>query len=100
MANEQGEGWRVPHPAPDNPRLTPLPLRAGLQPLRLQHPPQSTMTRTYIACTEGKSAEELQSLTHLAQETQWRYRELASGHEHEQMMPVELAALLDSLVTL
>jgi len=55
------------------------------------------MARTYIACIEGKSPEELQALAQLHQGPQWRYRELATGHEPEQTMPVELAALLDSL---
>jgi pimeloyl-ACP methyl ester carboxylesterase len=96
-AQQQGDGWRVPHPAPDDARLTPLPLKAGLQPLHLHHPPLSTITRTYIACTEGKSLEELQVLAQFGQDPQWRYRELATGHEPEQTMPLELAALLDSL---
>jgi hypothetical protein len=76
----------------------PFPLKAGLQPLHLAHQPALTIARTYINCTEGKSPEELQATAHLRHDSQWRYHELATGHEPEQTMPQELASLLDSLV--
>jgi len=101
VAREEGDGWRVPASVSGitDSRLTPMPLRAGLQPLHLTGSLPLHIHRTYICCTADKSPDELQTIrAHYQRAPDWHYVELASNHEPEQTMPDELAIRFHTLV--
>ena len=101
VAREEGDGWRVPASVTGitESRLTPMPLKAGQQPLHLTRSLPLRIPRTYICCTADKSPGELETVRAQYQHTsEWHYVELSSGHEPEQTMPDELAARFHALV--
>jgi pimeloyl-ACP methyl ester carboxylesterase len=98
-AQAYGEGWRVPHDPPDAPRMTPHPLKTGLQALTVKNPAVKALSRTFIYCTEGK--EEMATgfaITRAAEraraDSSWRYLELHTGHVPTETVPRELAGVL------
>ena len=78
-----------------NAHLTPHPLRAFTDPVRLRHRDTFADRRTYIACTRPDG---LRPPTPMAQRVQaesgWHYRELATSHDAMVTAPRELAELL------
>jgi pimeloyl-ACP methyl ester carboxylesterase len=101
-ARAYGEGWRVPHDPPDAPRMTPHPLKTGVQALAVKNPAARALPRTFIYCTEGK--EEMATgfaITRAAERAKtagsWRYLELPTRHVPMETAPLELAATLHGI---
>jgi pimeloyl-ACP methyl ester carboxylesterase len=101
-AQAYGDGWRVPHDPPDTPRMTPHPLRTGVQALAVKNPAAKALPRTFIYCAEGK--EEMATgfaITGAAQRAKadgsWRYLELPTRHVPMETEPLELAAALQGI---
>jgi len=106
-ARTKGDGWCIPPPVPETlpddldpdvrwvlSRMVPQPLRTFTQPVRLTSS-ASTVPRTYVYCTGGKSGQPLPPYVDRARsEPGWVYRELAAGHAAHVTAPNDLADLL------
>jgi pimeloyl-ACP methyl ester carboxylesterase len=81
-----------------NAHLSPHPLRAFTDRVRLRHPDEFADRRTFIACTgpDGLSPDEFTRamVERVRAETGWRYREMATSHDAMVTAPHELADLL------
>jgi len=77
------------------PRLTPMPLRAWQEPVRLRNPRAAEVGGTVIACSRGSSRpDHVSRLRRLATEQDWGYAELESGHDAMITHPDQVAAIL------
>ncbi|HUP10417.1 MAG TPA: alpha/beta hydrolase [Caldimonas sp.] len=108
LANEHGDGWRVPqNPMPPD---TPAPIvewavpRRKAQPLKtLQQPARiggavERLPRAYIYCTRVGPGDVFRRFAERARaDPSWRYRELDASHNPHLTMPETLADLLDAL---
>lgn len=101
------EGWRMAIPEPakfgvTDPlqadwlrrRLTPHPLRAYTEPLQLRRPLGNGLRKTYIAVTDPWYAPLAEVRERIRRQTDWEWRELASGHDAMVTAPAALADLL------
>jgi len=79
-----------------NSKMTPHPIRAFSDPVRVTDPDRFAGRRTFVLCSEGKDATsaEVQTALRVQAEPAWRYRELATGHDAMITKPSELAELL------
>lgn len=76
--------------------LVPHPARTYLDPVRFRTPAARELPRTFIRCTLYQGP--FETFARRARtEAGWRYRELASGHDAEVMVPRELAQILTEL---
>jgi pimeloyl-ACP methyl ester carboxylesterase len=100
IAEQYGDGWRVPHNPPDAPFRTDHPLNTAFQAVHLQHPDALALPRTFIFCTEGKEPGNpimspiAQAAARIKDDPTWHYYELATGHVPWETMPEELAGIL------
>lgn len=96
-AKTHGEGWRVPIDFSTDPRLTAGLLKATKQSVAVTNLLAAALPHTYIYTTDkqaGGGANE--ACARRAQALGWGYFELPTGHEPEQTMPQELAAVLST----
>jgi pimeloyl-ACP methyl ester carboxylesterase len=104
------EGLRMAIPAPDKfgisdpqqiawlmRRLTPHPLKAYTEPLRLQHPFGNGLDKTYIAVTDPWYPPLAGLRDCIRTQSDWQWRELAAGHDAMLTSPDALATLLMEL---
>lgn len=100
VAQQYGDGWRLPHNPPDAPFRTDHPLNTAFQAVRLQHPGALALPRTFIFCTEGKDPNDpimspiAQAGARAKVDPSWHYYELATGHVPWETMPQALADIL------
>jgi len=100
VAQQYGDGWRLPHNPPDAPFRTDHPLNTAFQAIRLQHPRALALPRTFIFCTEGKEPNNpimspiAQAAARARGNPSWQYYELATGHVPWETMPQALADML------
>ena len=94
-AKVHGDGWRIPIDPAINPRLTAAPLKAGQQALAVTSPTAAALPHTYIYTTDKQAGGGVyEACARRARTLGWGYYELPTGHEPEQTMPQELAAVL------
>ncbi|GIW07043.1 MAG: esterase [Dehalococcoidia bacterium] len=105
---EAGSDWLVPPPSPEAlgivdpadvewvaPRLTPMPLKAWTDPVRLGNPAAAGVPCSMIACGRGGArAAQAARLRAIAMRRGWPFFELDSGHDAMVTHPVELSAIL------
>jgi pimeloyl-ACP methyl ester carboxylesterase len=79
-----------------NGKLTPHPIKAFTDPLRVTDATRFAGRRTFVLCSEGKDAAsaETQTAARVLAEPGWRYHELATGHDAMVTAPRELSELL------
>ena len=76
-------------------RITLQPLNCQLQTIRLENDGSKGLPRTYIACTASSLRAAFSAPAEMAKASpNWRYRELATGHDAMVALPEETAALL------
>jgi pimeloyl-ACP methyl ester carboxylesterase len=76
-------------------RITLHPLNSQLQTIHLENDGSEGLPRTYIVCTESSLRSAYLALAEMAKTSpNWRYRELATGHDAMVTLPEETAALL------
>ncbi len=75
-------------------RLTPHPLNAYTEPLRLQHPLGNGLHKTYIAVTDPWYPPLAELRARLRGQPGWEWRELAAGHDAMVTSPADLAGML------
>ncbi len=102
MAQQFGEGWRVPHFPPDAPYRTDHLLKTYHDPLRANSPRANDIPKAYIYCTEKEPGDPIMApIARIAAAAkanpQWVYRELATTHSPWETIPGELAQLLAEL---
>ncbi len=78
-------------------QLTPHPLKAYTDPLRLQHPLGNGVSKAYIAVTQPWYAPLAPLRERLRADPGWIWRELAAGHDAMVTAPDALASLLMEL---
>jgi pimeloyl-ACP methyl ester carboxylesterase len=104
------EGYLLPKPPPENMGIPPSdpdmqawltrhmtehPWRTFIEPVSLPRKSAQQIPRTYIACTESVVGGRVASSTKAAKgNPDWRYHELATGHDAMVTMPDALAQLL------
>lgn len=104
------EGWRMKVPNPDKfgvfepqqaewvmRRLTPHPLKSYTDPLILKHPLGNGLPKTYIASTNPSFSALAGARSWVREQADWRYREIATGHDAMVIAPYALAALLQDI---
>jgi len=76
--------------------MTPHPIKAFSDPVRVTDADRFAGQRTFILCTEAKDAAsaEVQTAARVQSELGWQYRELATGHDAMIITPRNLAELL------
>jgi pimeloyl-ACP methyl ester carboxylesterase len=107
LAEETSRGLTIPPPSPDafgvtdpadaawlKRRLTPLPVSCYREPIHLKHPLGNGVQRTYIACTRPFYAPMAAARKWVQRQTDWRYLELATGHDAMVTCPEGLAEML------
>jgi len=77
-------------------KLTPHPIKAFTDELRVTDAARFAGRRTFVLCSEGKDAAsaETQTAARVRAEPGWRYRELATGHDAMVTAPHALSELL------
>lgn len=75
-------------------RLTPHPLGTYTSPLLLNRPVGNNLPRTYIACTSPAYAFLDATRRWVRSQPDWRWQEIASGHDAMVMAPEELTRML------
>lgn len=101
LVKTQGDGWRLPVLAGDDPRMTPHPLRPLQQPLRLGHPAASMIPRTFVYCTDRSDTARFDPIRPSAERARaagWRYRELTTSNMPMRSAPDEVVRLLLELL--
>jgi pimeloyl-ACP methyl ester carboxylesterase len=93
MAEDHGDGWRLPGDRSVEPRVTDNPLKPLHYRVTVQNSVAKTLPRTYIRCTNFDYAV-LDRCANQAQAEGWHYREIHTGHDPELESPQELADLL------
>lgn len=78
-------------------RLTPHPLKAYAEPLRLRHPLGNGLPKTYVAVTDPWYAPAATVREWVRAQPDWDWREIAAGHDAMVTSPRALAALLENL---
>lgn len=76
------------------PWITPHPLKALMQPLRLENGGGPGLPRTFIHATNPPKLAIARSAARVQAGPDWRYRQLPCGHDLARHMPRELVALL------
>jgi pimeloyl-ACP methyl ester carboxylesterase len=98
MAEQYGEGWRVPHDPPDAPHRTPHPVKTFTDPLTVNNPAAARIPRTFILCAQnqamGGAANPIRLCAMRAQDKGWSYYELDSGHVPMETAPDKLTEIL------
>ena len=107
LAEKTSGGVTIPPPSPDvfgvvdpadakwlRRRLTPLPLNCYQTPIHLKHPLGNGVSKTYIACTNPIYQPAVRTHEWVKSQTDWRYLELAAGHDAMVTSPHELAEML------
>lgn len=100
VAEQYGEGWRVPHNPPDKPFTTPHPLNTAFQAVRLQNPKALALPRTFVFCSEDEEANDpvlepiIQAAARVKNNAAWHYYELPTGHLVAETMPQAVADIL------
>ena len=100
VADQYGDGWRLPHNPPDAPFRTDQPLNTAYQAVHLRDPRALALPRSFIFCTEDKDPADpimapiAQAAAHAKADPSWRYHELPTGHVPWETMPQALARLL------
>ncbi|MEO7910319.1 MAG: alpha/beta fold hydrolase, partial [Roseiflexaceae bacterium] len=99
IADQYGDGWRLPHNPPDAPFRTDQPLNTAFQAIHLQDPRALAILRSLIFCTEKDPADPIMApiahaAAHAKADPSWRYHELPTGHVPWETMPQALARLL------
>ena len=107
LAEETSGGLTIPPPSPAvfgvtepadaewlERRLTPLPLNCYQMPIRLKSPLGNGVGKTYIACTRPVYPSIAPTHEWVKGQKDWRYLELASGHDAMVISPRELADVL------
>jgi len=79
-----------------NSKMTPHPIKAFSDPVRVADPDRFVGRRTFVLCTEGKgpASAEVQTAARVQAEPGWRYREMTTGHDAMVTMPRDLAEIL------
>ncbi len=76
-------------------RITLHPVSSQIQPIRLEHGGSEGIPRTYILCAGSPGETPFMVLAkRIRASEEWRYRELATGHDAMVTMPEETAELL------
>jgi pimeloyl-ACP methyl ester carboxylesterase len=103
MAQQHGDGWRLPHMPPDAPRRTDHPIKTFHDPLKASNPEARALPKAFVYCTEKNPDDVLMApiaagAQRVAADPEWEYREIATTHSPWETKPAELARLLDELV--
>ena len=111
LADSGGQGWMIPPPPPESfgvtdagladwarARLTPQPMAALTQPIRLSGTGASVPPRTYIHCTQGSVVSSFAPFAaRFGQDPSWDVFELATGHDAMLTEPDQVADLIDGI---
>ena len=104
IAQQVGDGWRVPHNPPDVPYpVTDHPLKTALQAVQARNPDALTLPRTFIYCTEDKDPNDpvMAAIARcgamVTSDPRWHYYELPTGHLPWDTMPEALADILHTI---
>ena len=90
FADEAVRDWFIRH-------MTPQPLRPYLDRVQLEHPLGNGIPATYLACTASHLPASTLSASRVRQLPEWRYLEIASGHNVQLHCPDELTRILTDL---
>jgi pimeloyl-ACP methyl ester carboxylesterase len=105
LVEQQGDGWRLPYipepGKPGDPRLIPMPIKPGMQPVTARNPAALSLPRTFIYCTEDKDVTRDNHIIQPAQsarsDARWHYYELETDHNPMENATQELTDLLVSI---
>ena len=95
VAENYGDGWRIPPDPPDAPRLTPLLFKPVGQPVSVVNPDAARLPRTFIYCTQEKDAMGglgvpiTQAAARAKADAGWGYHGLNTGHGPTETRPQE-----------
>lgn len=104
LANQFGNGWKIPFPTENggDTRHVAQPMATFYQPFKQTNPEAwKIMKKTYIACTERGDNPVYAPITSQMIQSQsegWPYYELATGHNPNESIPIELTQLLNEIV--
>ena len=107
LAEKTSGGITIPPPSPEafgvsdpadaewlRRQLTPLPLNCYQAPIRLKHPLGNGVGKTYIACTNPIYGPAVRTHEWVKSQADWRYLELATGHDAMITSPEGLSEML------
>ena len=95
LAEERGDGWRIPPYWPEVGKDVAHPLETFRQPIVLGNPDAEGIPATYVLTYEGEpEADGFYKYAVRAKERGWGYEELVTGHNPQRTMPNEYAEIL------
>jgi len=95
LAEERGDGWRIPPYWPEVGKDVAHPLETFRQPIVLGNPDAEGIPATYVLTYEGEpEADGFYKYAVRAKERGWEYEELVTGHNPQRTMPNEYAEIL------
>ena len=101
LANEKGDGWRIPLLEPNPPWIQPHPLKTCTDPLEVKNQAALKIPRAFVHCTARSAGSPLDPFwprvdkaAEDAKNQGWWYRTLPTEHSAQLYMPKELSELL------
>jgi hypothetical protein len=95
LAEERGDGWRIPPYWPEVGKDVAHPLETFRQPIVLGNPDAEEIPATYVLTYEGEpEADGFYKYAVRAKERGWGYKELVTGHNPQRTLPNEYAEIL------
>lgn len=94
QANTQGDGWRVSPLSDGDPRRVAQPIKTMQQALQLSGGDQSSVSRTFIRCTDPRSPSIDSSEARVREDPSWQYLELETSGRAASQAPKQLSEML------
>jgi len=95
LAEERGDGWKIPPYWPEVGKDVAHPLETFRQPIVLGNPDAEEIPATYVLTYEGEpEADGFYKYAGGAKERGWGYEELVTGHNPQRTLPNEYAEIL------
>jgi pimeloyl-ACP methyl ester carboxylesterase len=94
QANTQGDGWRVTPLSDGDPRRMAQPIKTLQQPIRLSGSDLSSISRTFIRCTDPRSPSIDSSDERVRNDPSWQYLELETSGRAASQAPKQLSEML------
>jgi pimeloyl-ACP methyl ester carboxylesterase len=98
QANTQGDGWRVSPLSDGDPRRLAQPIKTLQQPIQLAGTDLSTVSKTFVRCTDPRSPSIDSSEQRVRSNPSWQYLEMETSGRVPLQAPKQLSDMLENAI--